>query len=57
MTNTLPSKPKSARARDSAVGTYKHKRSATDIGLALITPCWARSSWTATTFAIPSTGV
>lgn len=38
MTNTLPSKPKSARARDSAVGTYKHKRSATDIGLALITP-------------------
>lgn len=38
MTNTLPSKPTSARARDSAVGVYKHKRSATDIGLALITP-------------------
>ncbi|WP_059021546.1 acyl-CoA dehydrogenase family protein [Mycobacterium sp. M26] len=38
MTNTLPSKPKSARARDSAVGAYKHKRSATDIGLALLTP-------------------
>lgn len=38
MTNTLPSKPTSARARDSAVGAYKHKRSATDIGLALLTP-------------------
>ena len=38
MTNTLPSTPKSARVRDSAVGAYKHKRSATDIGLALITP-------------------
>ncbi|WP_328352894.1 acyl-CoA dehydrogenase family protein [Mycobacterium sp. NBC_00419] len=38
MTNTLPSTSKSARARDSAVGAYKHKRSATDIGLALITP-------------------
>lgn len=38
MTNTLPSKPTSARARDSAVGAFKHKRSATDIGLALLTP-------------------
>ena len=38
MTNTLPSKPTSGRARDSAVGQYKHKRSITDIGLALITP-------------------
>ncbi len=38
MTNTLPSKPTSGRARDSAVGQYKHKRSMTDIGLALITP-------------------
>ena len=38
MTNTLPSTPASGRARDSAVGQYKHKRSMTDIGLALITP-------------------
>jgi alkylation response protein AidB-like acyl-CoA dehydrogenase len=42
MTNTLPSKngakpPKRAR-RESAVGLQKHKRTATDIGLALITP-------------------
>jgi hypothetical protein len=36
MTNTLPSKQRSDRA--SAVGMKKHKRSATDIGLALITP-------------------
>lgn len=35
MTNTLPDK--SAR-HESAVGLQKHKRSATDIGLALITP-------------------
>jgi len=38
MTDTLPSRPRSARARDSAVGQHHHKRSATDIGLALITP-------------------
>ncbi len=38
MTNTLPPKPTSSRAHDSAVGQYKHKRSMTDIGLALITP-------------------
>jgi hypothetical protein len=38
MTNALPSTPASGRARDSAVGQYKHKRSMTDIGLALITP-------------------
>ncbi|BBX06715.1 acyl-CoA dehydrogenase family protein [Mycolicibacterium aichiense] len=38
MTNTLPPKSASARARDSAVGQYKHKRSLTDIGLALVTP-------------------
>ncbi|TGD84311.1 acyl-CoA dehydrogenase [Mycolicibacterium sp. CH28] len=38
MTNTLPSPSKSPRAHDSAVGQYKHKRSATDIGLAIITP-------------------
>ncbi|MDY6996459.1 MAG: acyl-CoA dehydrogenase family protein [Actinomycetota bacterium] len=35
MTNTLPSKH---GGRESAVGLQKHKRSATDIGLALITP-------------------
>jgi alkylation response protein AidB-like acyl-CoA dehydrogenase len=40
MTNTLPSKNGSTpkRGRESAVGLKKHKRSATDIGLALITP-------------------
>ena len=36
MANTLPSKKRSGR--DSAVGKQKHKRSAIDIGLALITP-------------------
>jgi alkylation response protein AidB-like acyl-CoA dehydrogenase len=36
MTNTLPSKKRSGR--ESAVGMHKHKRTATDIGLALITP-------------------
>ena len=36
MTNTLPSKKRSSR--ESAVGMHKHKRTATDIGLALITP-------------------
>src|SRR5262245_6516053 len=36
MTNTLPSKKRSGR--ESAVGMHKHKRPATDIGLALITP-------------------
>ena len=35
MTNTVPAKP---AARESAVGLHKHKRTATDIGLALITP-------------------
>ncbi|WP_422748767.1 acyl-CoA dehydrogenase family protein [Mycobacterium sp. WMMD1722] len=47
MTETLPSKPspktaKNARAprtgRESAVGLQRHRRSATDIGLALLTP-------------------
>jgi alkylation response protein AidB-like acyl-CoA dehydrogenase len=43
MTNTLPSKngstPRPKRAgKESAVGLHKHKRSPTDIGLALITP-------------------
>ena len=42
MTNALPSKPTSGRARDSAAGQYKHKRSMTDIGLALITPLVGR---------------
>jgi alkylation response protein AidB-like acyl-CoA dehydrogenase len=36
MTNTLPSKKRSGK--ESAVGKQKHKRTATDIGLALITP-------------------
>jgi alkylation response protein AidB-like acyl-CoA dehydrogenase len=36
MTNTLPSKNRSGK--ESAVGMQKHKRTATDIGLALITP-------------------
>ena len=43
MTNTLPSengaKPRPKRSgKDSAVGMQKHKRTATDIGLALLTP-------------------
>lgn len=42
MTNTLPSKngtkPAKRAGRESAVGLQKHKRTATDIGLALITP-------------------
>ncbi len=42
MTNTLPSKNGTKRSkrtgRESAVGLHKHKRTATDIGLALITP-------------------
>ena len=38
MTNTLPHTTPSARARDSAVGQFKHKRSITDIALAVITP-------------------
>jgi alkylation response protein AidB-like acyl-CoA dehydrogenase len=47
MTNTLPSKGASPRrskrrgkpsGRDSAVGMHRHKRTPTDIGLALITP-------------------
>ena len=36
MTNTLPSR--SARARDSAVGTHRPKRSVLDIGMGLLTP-------------------
>ena len=36
MTNTVPSKKRSGR--ESAVGMQKHKRSALDVGLALITP-------------------
>ncbi|OYN75913.1 acyl-CoA dehydrogenase family protein [Mycolicibacterium sphagni] len=38
MTNTLPPTTTTARARDSAVGQYKHKRSITDIALAVVTP-------------------
>src|SRR5262245_39026211 len=37
MTETLPSKPKRT-GKESAVGLQKHKRSATDLGLALVTP-------------------
>ncbi|MGV0800928.1 acyl-CoA dehydrogenase, partial [Mycolicibacterium elephantis] len=41
MTNTLPSKngarPKHT-GKESAVGLKKHKRTATDLGLALVTP-------------------
>ncbi len=37
MTNTLPSRH-SDRARNSAVGTHRHRRTVTDLGLALITP-------------------
>src|SRR5262249_48667824 len=36
MTNTPPSKKRSGR--ESAIGMHKHKRTAIDIGLALITP-------------------
>ena len=36
MTNTVPSKKRAGK--ESAVGMQKHKRTATDIGLALITP-------------------
>ena len=43
MTNTLPSKngstPRPRRAgKESAVGLRKHKRTATDLGLAIVTP-------------------
>jgi len=36
MTDTVPTRRPSARARDSAIGQYKHKRSVTDIGLGLL---------------------
>ena len=47
MTDTVPArKPSarkpSARARDSAIGTYRHKRSLTDIGLGLLGPLISR---------------
>lgn len=42
MTNTLPSKngstPKRSGRKESAVGLHKHRRTATDLGLALVTP-------------------
>lgn len=41
MTNTLPSRnspSNSARSRNSAVGQYRHRRSASDIGLAVLMP-------------------
>ena len=42
MPDTRPPQPRSARARDSAVGQYRHKRSITDVGLALLTPLVGR---------------
>jgi alkylation response protein AidB-like acyl-CoA dehydrogenase len=42
MTDTVPSVRPSARARDNAVGQYKHKRSVTDIGLGLLAPLLGR---------------
>ena len=41
MTNTLPSRA-SSRTRDSAVGQHKHKRSALDVGMGLLTPLLGR---------------
>jgi alkylation response protein AidB-like acyl-CoA dehydrogenase len=38
MTNTVPTRHAKRAARESAVGLHKHKRTAIDIGLALITP-------------------
>jgi len=38
MTDRVPTRPPSARSRDSAIGQYKHKRSATDFGLGLLAP-------------------
>ena len=38
MTDTVPTRRPSARARHSAIGQYKHKRSATDFGLELLAP-------------------
>jgi hypothetical protein len=42
MTDIVPTRKPSARARDSAVGTYRHKRSLTDIGLGLLGPLISR---------------
>ncbi|MCG5431499.1 acyl-CoA/acyl-ACP dehydrogenase [Mycobacterium sp. MYCO198283] len=38
MTNTLPAKSTNRTGRESAVGLQKHKRTLTDVGLALVTP-------------------
>ena len=38
MTDMVPTRPPSARSRDSAIGQYKHKRSVTDFGLGLLAP-------------------
>jgi hypothetical protein len=43
MTDIVPSRRPSARARDSAVGQYRQKRSATDIGLGLLAPLLGRA--------------
>ncbi len=42
MTDRVPSVPPSARSRDSAIGQYKPKRSATDFGLGLLAPLLSR---------------
>lgn len=42
MTDRVPTRPPSARSRDSAIGQYKPKRSATDFGLGLLAPLLSR---------------
>lgn len=42
MTDRVPTRPPSARSRDSAIGQYKPKRSATDFGLGLLAPLLGR---------------
>ena len=53
MTNTLPSRKSSARARKSAVGEFHPKRNVLDLGVGLLTPLLGQTSWTATTCANP----
>jgi len=42
MTDRVPTRPPSARSRDSAIGQYRPKRSATDFGLGLLAPLLSR---------------
>ena len=42
MKDRVPTRPPSARSRDSAIGQYKPKRSATDFGLGLLAPLLSR---------------